>query len=410
MVGNPIFKASANNIGLLLTQNYTFPLWTYDEFAFPEAVLELPPTMKLNSSVLPGSNLTTRLPGIRSSLNCSVAPSVPTNFTDTIGGFAYHKANISMFEAEGVYDDNDNLPWPSPGMHPFGFFTLCSSDGYETMGNQFCGAFGTSEVNWNAFVCSGIIYELDVEITTEASTLAIIAVKPDESTSRLFSNQSLSSARAIDWPSSTVPSLFGSANFAGATAGFYDPMFQAVIYELGVRHDLDTFPMSDYMSNEGFDKITAQLQHVHRTIVAQSADLIRVPLNSTAPLSPPPTVNATLHNPHIYRLQQSGVSTRILDGLLIAIAICIALSFGLMDTRKILPKNPASIAAGASLFGGDPQMLQRNVLPEGAQWHSDAELKAKKVWEGMFFRLGWWSSEGPSEQARQGAYLKIDSV
>ena len=409
-VGNNLYSISANNIGLLLTQNFTFPLWTYDELAFPEAVLDRHATM--NSSVLSGGNITVTLPSIRSDLNCGIASSVPTNFTDTVGGFKQRKANVSAFEALGIYDNDGNLDWPSSGLHPFGFFTACGSGDWRTVENTFCGVFGTSEVNWNAFTCSSIINQLDKEVTMDASTLTILAARPNEGTSQLFSNQTLTPGALSPFLSSMVPSLFGSANFGGQTAvaGYYDPVFQAVVYGLGTHDSLDHFPMDEYMNNVGFDKILAQLQHVHRTIVAQSANLIRIPLNTTAPLAPPPTVNATLMNPHVYRLQKNAVSTRILDGLLIAIALCIALSFGLMDTRKLLPKNPASIAAGTSLIAGDARMLRVDVLPEGAQWYSDAELKAKKVWDGMFFRLGWWDSDGLSEQGGQGKYFKLDSM
>ena len=55
-------------------------------------------------------------------------------------------------------------------------------------------------------------------------------------------------------------------------------------------------------------------------------------------------------------------------------------------------------------------MLKDDVLPEGAQWYSDAEIKAEKVWDGVFFKLGWWSSDGPVEKDVQGGYFKLDSL
>lgn len=410
--GNPLDVAAANNIGLLLTQNFTFPRYTYDELAFPALALELPTTM--NASTLVGCNITATLPGIRSDLHCSIASSVPTNFTDTVGYTKmYRKANVPAFEALGVYEgDRNSIKWPSPGMNPFGFFSACGSADHTNVDNTFCGAMGTSEINWNAFTCSSIINQLDVEVTIDASTLTIVAATPIEHTSRFFSNQTLTPGNLDSFPSSMVPSLFGFANFGSQTsvAGYYDPVFQAAIYGLGTRDSLDDFHPEDYMSNEGIEKVMAELQHIHRTITAQSAGLIRIPLNTSSPLAPPASVNATLIDPHVYRLHQSGVSTRILDGLLIAIALCIALSFFLMDTRKVLPKNPASIAAGASLIAANARMFHKDVLPEGAQWYGNAELEAMKVWEGLFFRLGWWDSNGPCEQGGEGRYLKIDAM
>lgn len=405
-----VYEQSANNIGLLLSQNFTFPRWTYDELVFPEAKLQLP--ANVNSSILLGSNITVTLPGLRSDLTCKIAPSVPTNFTDTRGTEMYRKMNVTDFEALGVYNDNGMLSWPDPGMNPFGFFSSCDGLEFRNMSNTFCGAMGVSQMNWNAFTCAGVINQLDVAVTMDASTLNIIAAKPDESTIRFFSKETLAPGDLGDYPSSMVPSLFGSSNFGGqrSVAGFFDPVFQAVIYRLGTHDDLAKFPMQQYLSNEGFHTIFNELQHVHRIVTAQSADLIRVPLNTTAPLAPPSNVNATLVNPHVYRLHQSAVSTRILDGLLIATAICIGLSFGLMNTRKILPKNPASIAAAASLIAGDAHMLKDDVLPKGAQWFSDAEIQAKKLWGGSLFKLGWWDIDGMSVRDGQGDYFKLDSL
>lgn len=409
-VANPIWVQSTNAIGLLLSQNFTFPKWTYDELAFPEAQLQLPATT--NSSILSGSKVTVTLPGIRSDLRCKIAASVPTNFTDTLGGSFQRKMNVTAFEALGVYDDRGSVSWPSPGANPFGFFTACDGIEYGDRGNTFCGAMGTSEMNWNAFTCSSIINQLDVEVTMDALTLTILSATPVESTVRLFSNQTLAPGTMDAFPSSMIPSLFGSSNFNDqvSIAGYYDPAFQAVVYGLGTRDDLKNFPMKEYLSTDGFDKVFAELQHVHRTMTAQSANLIRMPLNATSPLAPPSTVSATLVNSHVYRLHQSAISTRILDGLLIATALCIALSFFLMNTSKTLPKNPASIAASASLISSDARMFQEEVLPKGSQWCNDAELRAQKVWDGVLFRLGWWNSDGQSEREGLGGYFKLDSI
>ena len=136
--------------------------------------------------------------------------------------------------------------------------------------------------------------------------------------------------------------------------------------------------------------------------------LIQVPLNSSLPLAPPATIHATLTNPNIYRLHQSVVATRILDGLLVAIALCIAVSFGLMDSRKVLPKNLASIAAAASLIAADSQMLSKEELPADAQWYDDDEVRTNRIWDGSFFRLGWWDGKGPSEQCKK--MFKVDML
>lgn len=389
------FAPASANIGLLLTQNFTYPLWTYDELGFPEAKLEIPDTFRANSSTLSGSNITATLPGIRANLNCSIAPDAPRNLSDVL----LSTSNVTFTPYE---DAGCDPAWPMPGPNPFGFFSAGYGRAGATVGNRFCGAFGLSESEWRAFTCDSLINQLDVAITLDAATLAIFAATPDESSSRLFSTRTLNPDNLGNFPSSMIPSLFGSANFEGATAGYYDPAFQAVIYEAGTTADPDAFPMARYMDAAGFAAIAAHLQHVHRTVVAQSARAIRVPLGpSSSSSSSPHTVNATLRDPHVYRLRQSAVSTRILDALLAAVALCVALSLGLVDARRVLPKNPASIAAGASLVAGGPEMLGRDVVPEGAQWWGDAELEKRVVWGGLFFSLGWWDANGAGGQGRR---------
>jgi hypothetical protein len=413
-VGGEIAKAASNDVGMLLTQNFTFPAWTYDELAFPKISMSLSDTTANTPESLMGRNVTVTLPAIRSSLNCTVASSVPTNFTDILDIFPTPVANVTAFEALGVNNWHGTVPgsfllWPGPGSESFGYFTACGDPYSRDMFNTFCGAFGTSEVNWNAFTCLSHIDELDVEVDLNAASLSVLAARPKENTRRFFSNETLCSGLRDAFPSDMVPSLFGGANFGSqkASAGFFDPAFQAVVYGLGTHAHLEDFPMAAYMNNEGVSKIFDQLEHVHRTVVAQSANLIRMTFNATLPRDSSATVNATLINPHVYRLKQSALSTRVLDGLLLAIAMCIAVTF-LMDTRRVLPKNPASIAAATSLIAGESQMLSKESLPEGAQWYSDAELEAKRVWDGVFFRLGWWDSDGPSEH--DGNLFKLDNL
>ncbi|GME65591.1 hypothetical protein GTA08_BOTSDO12789 [Neofusicoccum parvum] len=392
------FEQASLNIGLLLTQNFTFPLWTHDDIALPQLELQVPEDLLSNSSVLIGSNVTTSLPAIRAELSCTVVPGNPANFSDMI----WNKEDFTGFTDVGCGD----TVWPLPGSNAFGFFSL----GYNgSVGPGYCGAYGTSETNWRAFVCGSQINQLDVNVTLDASSLAVLEASSDESTSRLFSNRTLTMYRLSSYPSSLIPSIFGSANFADPTTSFYDPGFQAVIYEAGTTDDPNKFPIADYMDDAGFRRLSAGLTHVYRTIIAQTANLaLRVPLNTSAPLAPPATVNGTLTNPNVYRLRQSAVSTRILDGLLVAVALCIAVSFGLMDTRRLLPKNPAPIAAGASLLAGKAEMLRPDLLPKGAQWCSDSELEKRGVWDGFVFSLGWWNSGSHGADGGESKRFGID--
>ena len=61
-----------------------------------------------------------------------------------------------------------------------------------------------------------------------------------------------------------------------------------------------------------------------------------------------------------------------------------------MDTRYVIPKNPCSITAVASLLA-DSNMMDEGVIPEGSEWLSDRELEQRGVSSGWTLRMGWWN-------------------
>ena len=99
-----------------------------------------------------------------------------------------------------------------------------------------------------------------------------------------------------------------------------------------------------------------------------------------------PIINGNFTTQARTRLMQNTVSTRILRGLLAASLLCVIVIYCTMRTRYVLPSNPASIAAVASLFAGS-QIVKLGVIPSGAQWLSDEELE--RLFNGYLFRLGW---------------------
>ncbi|KAF4544909.1 uncharacterized protein LTHEOB_5918 [Lasiodiplodia theobromae] len=117
--------------------------------------------------------------------------------------------------------------------------------------------------------------------------------------------------------------------------------------------------LSDFVSDSAalqravedlYVRIVTQVVSVHRdttppsNATTQSVDLGRL-------------WNATLYEPNRLRLHQSALSTHVLAALLSVMSICIATTF-LMQTKEVLPKNPRSIAAVASLLAGS-KLLER---------------------------------------------------
>ena len=120
-----------------------------------------------------------------------------------------------------------------------------------------------------------------------------------------------------------------------------------------------------------------------------------------------PTFNGSLVDSHHVRLVQSAISTRILQGLLGVMFLCAAIPFASIHTRRVLPKNPCSIAAVWSMLAAS-RMLSEDFIPKGSEWCSDKELRERGVFEGHSFTLGWWDSDGNEGHKRFG--IDIDST
>lgn len=88
---------------------------------------------------------------------------------------------------------------------------------------------------------------------------------------------------------------------------------------------------------------------------------------------------------------QSPISTRVLEGLLLLMWICAITTMLLVRTRRILHRNPCTIAGMASLLAGSELL---SVIPPGSEWCDNAELRKRGVFDSHLFSLGWWGTKG----------------
>jgi hypothetical protein len=94
------------------------------------------------------------------------------------------------------------------------------------------------------------------------------------------------------------------------------------------------------------------------------------------------------------RLVQSAVATRVLEGLLVCLAVCAGVSFWVLrGTEGILPVDPGSVAGRMGLLVGSG--LVERLRREGG-WGEG--------WEGERFALGWWEREGEGEEKGRWRY------
>lgn len=167
----------------------------------------------------------------------------------------------------------------------------------------------------------------------------------------------------------------------------YDNFFSNVIY------GRDGVPPSEMLEEAGESRLFAAVQHLWRVVLAQQIPTSGLwmtvspkELKAWAPHGP---WNGTLTNPNAYRLQQSIVSTRILQGILSALALCGIIAFvSFGSTKRLLPNNPSSIAVVASLLAGSEMlsMIEKRKADNDAQ-----EGHREDPWAGYLFSLGWWN-------------------
>lgn len=198
--------------------------------------------------------------------------------------------------------------------------------------------------------------------------------QPDESTARFLSNDSASSNPSI-MPFNVV--------------GYEDSFFQAVVW------GFEGTPIEELVGEENVPRVLEKAERTYRQVVAQNLnEYFRIPASATAAGN---SFNATVIDSSELRLVQNAVSTRLLEGILLFMAICAGVSFFLERSTRILPKNPASIASAMSLFA-DSDLLQtisqELSMPDGEKRLQDGVLKESH------FRLGWWDVGTARERFR----------
>ncbi|KAB2569036.1 hypothetical protein DBV05_g12288 [Lasiodiplodia theobromae] len=188
--------------------------------------------------------------------------------------------------------------------------------------------------------------------------------QPDESTARFLGNDS----------TSTDPSIMPFN-----ILGYEDSFFQAVVW------GFEGTPIEELVGEENVPRVLEKAERTYRQIIAQNLnEYFRIPESTTSAGS---SFNATITDSSELRLVQNAVSTRLLEGILLFMAICAGVSFFLERSTQILPKNPASIASAMSLFADSDflQIVSQELsMPDGEKRLHDGILKESR------FRLGWW--------------------
>ncbi|TPX12840.1 uncharacterized protein E0L32_006720 [Thyridium curvatum] len=420
--------------------NLSYSQWTYDEFAFASIN---PDTFR--GQDMSNRTLEARLPAARAQLNCTPIEAQKTTFQANGLGFYIpitappgckaHEdpANTTLFVTNqnvATPDDGFFAHWASVfGSIPQDLLDLFSGAldirtpysacGDDTQHLFFIYGHQTGNVTDDLTVlhCMPYVEALLVDVSLRLPSLEIDdqtspPPRAVEGTARPFDRVN-ATADSIPFPFPATGQVTGrklDAFFTMATVG------------------RDGTPLGQLMGRDNAGRMLRTMNHLFAQLCAQTLGLVyRVPMaavgatstaasarrrqeggNLPSSSSNPLTAAAAAESvpgadlPRAAaatgtllggatRLEQSSVSTRILEGLLLGMAVAAAASFALGGGVRVLPKNPGSLAARMSLLA-DSELVER--LRDG-----------RVVWGGGDGRRGGASTtrSGEEQEEKQGS-------
>jgi hypothetical protein len=429
---------------LLITANLSYPKWTFGELALPVVEIENLHTGSGQLSAFDAGSFNVKVPAARGALNCTVIPHDEVSLTYAM--YNSSSTNLASWGQSGnrqclnystqygldqgstscrvaLFNTIDNkplggcattpelvfLPSNASGPQSFGYFSLINLQNY-TYCPLYSGMIGTTtsekieDYTW--FFCATKVESVMTQTTFTLPDYSISVAHADESTARYVAGNGSMFLRnttdtfysdSFSGPNSALSSMGDQPVDANGALTFYnvsdgqnfDNFFSALVY------GRDGVPVSEMVGEVNIPCLLSAVQHLWRIVYAQtfrtSVFFTSADPDDIKAWAPQQPWNATFTDPNAYRLKQSAVSTRILQGILAALSLCATIAFLLMDTRKVLPNNPSSIAVVASLLAGSEMLNIVTSTQDGK--HGETQHKSNP-WVGYFFSLGWWERPG----------------
>ncbi|KAK0663042.1 hypothetical protein DIS24_g1526 [Lasiodiplodia hormozganensis] len=386
------YSSGTIEANLVLASNLTYPQWTYDTLAIPQLkIASTQSSHSLESTASNATSLRATVPAVRGVANCTVQN--PSSFQN---------CSSTWLETYMVLTGNKFVPQVNSKFDNDGYFGRWQLPPYdEATPPPGCPSvitvFGRVEndtiVQATHLACYPYVEKVDATVTLILPDYRVdIDQRPPEAPAighgELFSDDI--------WSFNSDGDIGGlqlaNPNLLNATYEDFGSLYGLVVW------GPDGVP-SEELVQDG-EKLVSRVEKVFAQVMAQLLNKERVWLgNGTAEASRKKRDTNELTGTILYtartRLKQSPISTRILEALLAIMFICAALSAALLDTNRVLPKNPCSIAAVATLLAGSELLAS---IPRGAEWMSDKQLKERGVFEGKVYSMGWWGgSVGDSD-------------
>lgn len=441
---------------LVLFANTSYPQWTYSEAVFPHLTFadnNLPPSPKEQRQ-----ELHARIPGVRANMNCTLShmhhnghfkttrkDPLLGNKTELIIPVAMpprcHPSGL-LTPSDGD-DDPATLDFifdPPTGITSFFFadqvhdfidplygMTLTTSPG-KADANSSCSdnrlhlwfavghQTGNTTDDLALLHCAPYIEALAYTATFATRNFDInttAAPVPDESTARplLLDHNNMTTAPlsfAVTTPLVGAESALRAKNVAvppGISA-----FFAALIY------GAEGTPIADLTGADNVPRLIDRMQHLYRQLVAQvlhvhyRAELPPVVVASSQeaaaggkngfalPDVGAHEVHASMTDPRgRRRLVQSGVATRLLEVLLLCMAVAAAVGCWMGGSARVLPADPGSLAVRLAALVGSEGLVGR--MQDGRMgWQGD---EVWRTFQGERFALGWWNVGGDGRGRRR---------
>lgn len=391
----------AIRVSTLITEaNMSFPSWTHDGYVLPRLNTSgyLHDQFGGNSTANTTSVRVT-MPAIYATLNCTyVAPNITLNQNDTGSsvrvqvplGCGNECASSNTSGTTTCDTSGSNYLNVSggitfkEGVSDYGIVYIPSSDSLEIPQHcpQLALVYGqaavdsqshTTYLDLGAAVCSPVVYSVSVNTTFNMPGFNIQSLDADDTTKEILAFGGTGNA------------TLGINSWLPATNWGVNSFYGGIVPgRSGVSWD-------DLTGEDNFPQFSAAVDDLYSILYTQWLNLYG---RTTVPASTP-HLSAMVMDPTRMRLKQSAISTRILEGLLAAMVVCVVTAFFLLDTRKLLPHNPCSIGAMAVLLT-ESEILK--TIPEGAEWYGRKEIAKKRIFSDYLWSLGWFEGLGGTKR------------
>ncbi|KAK0633974.1 hypothetical protein B0T14DRAFT_508155 [Immersiella caudata] len=392
---------------LILTSNYTYGRFTYEDLAFPQLVFS-DPSATQTGLMLNGSSVSIDavIPAVRARLHCQPydRSQIRTNLTfeTSFSGEAVNPLQLTI-EGKGClrrlgYDAEFRT---NPETMSFGL----AKEGFGDTGINGCSdlvyIWGKMDYAADPIVrhvaalgCNLTMEAVDVDVRFSGTALDIDnqnPPRPRENTarvSRIWERNETSRDNELLFVYGNLVSLDNKR------ASQLTPFFQLLTASPWAVPEYD---LGDPSADE---KVREAIKFQNGIIIAQSLAFNLQPANiSNATFADPkPGENdaqlvfdaVVTRRDARRRVIQDALSTRVLEGLLGGTLLLLVASWIFMRKTAVLASSPTSIASRAALIAGGNLL---SLLPGNAQTRRPEEI-ATALGERTHFRMGWWAGVG----------------